>query len=763
MAMRKVNVWMLCVLVVMFVSNVVAGTWYVAIDSDSDGPGTEWGNAFHEIQGGIDAASDGDTILVGDGVYEVGGRAVTGGLLNRVVIDKEITVKSLDGAESTIIKGAGPLGFGAVRCVSLGTNAVLSGFTLTNGFTRGNFGDESDEYLKGGGVWCAPSAVVSNCVISGCEARYGGGVAGGTLYSCELLGNEAEKSGGGSFESSLHSCLLTENSANNGGGVFGGAVYNCTVVGNSALDGGGVYDGTLYNSIIWANTANGGGSNPNRYSCGYSYSTCSDFQDSWEFVNGNISNAPSFNDPASGDYRLQHDSPCIGAGSNQYVSAETDLVGIPRILDGSVDMGAYELLEMHYVDINSANPVAPYASWATAATSIQDAVDVAVDKARVLVADGVYETGVRDFHGDCRVVIDKEITIESVNGVDKAIIKGAGPDGPGAIRCVYVGTNAMLTGFTLTNGATFSSGYEADVSGGGALCESSSVVSNCMISGNSAEFLGGGIHGGMLKNCSVVNNEAGRTGGGVHGSTLYSCLVANNRSWRGGGAYESTLDVCTVVDNSVTENGDETLGDGGGVYRCNLRGTIVWYNSADGTGNDIFEGSSQWVCSPDVASGDGITDMPKFIDRQNGNYRLQYGSPCIDNTLMWYDESALDLDGNPRTWGSLPDMGAYEYDMALTDSDGDTLTDSHERIAGTNPVDGDSVFCISQIETVSGVMISWTPIEGRTYSVYWTEELTSTAVFELLASGLTDPQGSYTDSTHNSKTRGFYRITVEEQ
>src|SRR5262249_39679506 len=143
---------------------------------------------------------------------------------------------------------------------------------------------------------------------------------------------------------------------------------------------------------------------------------------------------------------------------------------------------------------------APYASWSTAATNIQDAVDIAVAGDDILVTNGVYQAGARAVYQTMsnRVAVTKAVTVRSVNGPGVTVIKGyqvpETTNGVSAVRCVYVTDGAVLAGFTLTNGATQANGTSnaAQEAGGGVWCEFSAVVSNCVLTGNSAQFGGGG-------------------------------------------------------------------------------------------------------------------------------------------------------------------------------------------------------------------------------------------------------------------------------
>jgi hypothetical protein len=198
-------------------------------------------------------------------------------------------------------------------------------------------GNSADE---GGGAY---GGTLYNCTFTNNSAGWGGGAADSTLYNCTLSGNTTHRvtggggGGGGVYLSTLNNCTLTGNSAEDGGGAYWGTFYNCTLTGNSAGWGGGAFTSTLYNCIVYFNSASVGANYDS--SCTPNYCCTAPLP-----TNGvrNITNAPLFIDYTNGNLRLQSNSPCINAGNNAYVTTTTDLDGNPRIVNGTVDIGAYE-------------------------------------------------------------------------------------------------------------------------------------------------------------------------------------------------------------------------------------------------------------------------------------------------------------------------------------------------------------------------------------------------------------------------------------
>ena len=149
------------------------------------------------IQSGIDAAKNGDTVLVADGIYRGPGN------VNINFKGKQITVKSVNGAEATIItcgRKADTRGFTFQNGET--NSATLDGFTIKNGvhelgggiycnfasptiknciITQNSAGDSTDFSGKGGGLYCYNSSpIIESCLIT--HNRVGSRFGGGGVY-----------------------------------------------------------------------------------------------------------------------------------------------------------------------------------------------------------------------------------------------------------------------------------------------------------------------------------------------------------------------------------------------------------------------------------------------------------------------------------------------------------------------------------------------------------------------------------------------------
>ncbi len=767
-------------------------TNYVAVDGPGLWPFTNWAMAAGDIQAAVNDNIPGGVVVVSNGIYALG-EATVGNLRARVYVPVALAVQSVNGPDRTVIMGAGPVGTSAIRCAYLEAGARLLGFTLTNGHTLVDslIGDE----INGGGAWCQGGASLSNCVVTGCAAgQHGGGVSGGTLKQCALVGNVAGvngggassvtalvcevrantaladggglhgsvarkcrildntacSEGGGAYAGLLENCLVVSNLADYGGGATWTTNIHCTIVANQAATlGGGVYKCNHLNSIVYFNHALQGWDNYFNSICRY---TCTTPDPQAE---GSLTNAPNLWLAGPAAYHLQPDSPCLDVGLPGL--AAIDLDGAPRPLAGRLggapgyDLGAYEYGPVQYVATNG-GAAWPYTAWAMAARDIQSAVDAGAGGCLVLVSNGVYAGGGRSLGSGPtnRVTVTNAVTVASVHGPVATRIVGQGPAGDAAIRCVYLGPGAVMAGFVITNGHTLTNGDPVLAqSGGGVWADGTALISNCVVSGNSAADAGGGAYQGRIVNSLLVGNRADR-GGGAASANLLHCTVAANSAVLGGGLSAAVATNC-----------------------------VVYFNSGGNVTNSEFS----YGCTTPAATGPGnLTNDPQFAGFAAGDYRLLADSPAIDAGVS--NSLAVDFNGLPRPLDgnndgvSGWDMGPYEVMNPLADSDHDRLTDTNEWygigtdpsradtdgdfmgdgaevIAGTNPLNSNSFFAIREVAAVQNgrPVVLWNGVAGRFYAVYAAD--TPTGVWTNLATNLAGASSMTWTNTDNPDRRIF--------
>jgi hypothetical protein len=193
-------------------------TWTVDDDGKAD---------FDNIQEAVNAADDGDEIVVMPGTYTGSGEEVVN------MLGKAVWLHSSDGEEETFINGAG-LRRG-IYCGSGETSGtIIEGFTITNG----------DHESKGGGMYNYDSSP--------------------TLTNCRFTNNDIIFFGAGMYNEnsspSLTNCIFTYNDCIEGGGMYNensspiltdcSFEHNTAINGNGNGTGGGITNAESSNPIL---------------------------------------------------------------------------------------------------------------------------------------------------------------------------------------------------------------------------------------------------------------------------------------------------------------------------------------------------------------------------------------------------------------------------------------------------------------------------------------------------------------------------------
>ena len=556
------------------------------------------------IQAAIDDAGDGDEIQVAPGTYY---EAIN-------FNGKAVRLYSSGGPEVTTIdpKGIGGA-YHVVQCVNgEDANTILEGFTITGGNADGP--DAADKL--GGGMYNKNSnPMVINCTFSGNSAsRYGGGMynsySSPTVTGCTFTGNSTTYGGGMyNYNSSptVTNCTFSDNSANaDGGGMYNvvgsPTIIKCTFSGNSAYWGGGMCNRqnspTVTNCTFSGNSTTYGGGMYN-YNSSPTVTNC------------------TFSGNTAVDY---------GGGMCDGQSSST-VTNCTFSGNTAVDSGG------GMCNVQSSSP------------TVTDCI-FSDNEANGDTSD----TG----GGGMRNLENSNPTISNCTFINN---KATSSGGGGMDN--RISSNPNVTNCTFSNN---SAGWGSGMFNG---TNCSPKVTNCTFSINSATGIGGGMYNlnessPTVTNCTFSGNSAGSDGGGMDNRVSSDPNVTN----------------CTFSNNSATVNG-------GGLnnYYSNptVTNCVLWGNTAQ-TGPQIH-GGSPTVTYSDIQGalwpGTGnINSDPCFVDADSNDLRLLPTSPCVDtgNTIALPPDTAdldgdgdttepipFDLDGGPRVWNDIVDMGAYEY------------------------------------------------------------------------------------------------------
>ena len=475
---------------------------------------------------------------------------------------------------------------------------------------------------------------------------------GGAIYSEEFSGSTFQPS----TENVISNTIFKGSSADFGGAIFndnitfkvtdslftdnfsiaGASVYNLrnnfevvnsTFTDNLSQFASGVASEesttNITNSIFW--------NNQTTYESSSITNSDSTTEVSFSLVEGGydgtevITEDPQFVEPNSFDYRLSSGSPAIDIGNNDAVSSEEDLAGNSRIIDNTVDLGAYEGVALDpvptepqisaetsiiYVDADASGENNG-TSWDNAYTNLRTALNNAPSGSQVWVAEGTYtpsqdnrelsfqlKNAVAVYGGfsgsetelDRRNLVENQTILSGEIGDTSTIDDNSYH----VVNASDVTNSTILDGFTIRDGNANGEVnlLSIDSVGGGIFSNNSHAVFNNLRLENNRAINAGGVYvdgtsSHIFTNIDFVGNSATDQAGAVFSERgnlfFFDSNFRNNTAPNGGGAIFTTES--SIYIEGATFDGNETNESGGAIL---LTGGISIDDAPQKIVNSIF-------------------------------------------------------------------------------------------------------------------------------------------------------------------------------
>ena len=641
---------------------------------------------YTNIQDGINAAIDGDTVLVYPGIYYE----------NINYIGKNITVASLYlitqnnfYIDSTIIDGNQN---GSVVTFNSGedTTAILCGFTIQNGSGTSNLGN-----IRGGGIFVKNSnPQINSCTICNNIAEIGAGIhcrySNILLENTRICFNHAFYHGGGIYLrddstinfSSVNRCNIYNNYAAKGCDFCSYEVLTADIIVDTftVLEPDEYFIQTQPENNFTCDILNGWLEpvNQNLYVSQYGDNTNSGLSIneplksiSWALTKiVSDSTHPNTIHLSNGEYSSSVTNEMFPLNCRSYVSI----------------IGEYE--ENTILDGENISSII----WSTFGDNHLSIENLTIQNGYSNIGGGI------SFQTNSSPIL-KNVTLKNNYAVsggafyclydsnpifDNVTIKNNISDG--SICRFYINCNPILINCQIFNNICTEGG-----SGGISLSINCNIILiDCLITENSTDdpYLGygGGLWLGSddseLINATICSNYASISGGGIyapHNTFITNSILYNNSINQIGLTDDSEL---TVVYSDI-QDGEAGIGGAG---------TIHW-----------LEGN--------------IDSLPQFVGGDPFSYELTEGSPCIDAgtpDTTGLNLPATDLAGNPRIYNGRIDIGAYEYQgVGIDEPDTSFINNIYLFNNTPNP--------FKESTTISFISADYERIKDYTLSIYNTK------------------------------------------